>query len=84
VDAEKATEALKEVHEQLGKMPDSPEKELVAQTLEQLETESQENKMDAGDVADVIEGVAEALPDVAEATLETVQELAKGPSKKSK
>ena len=76
VTAETAADALGEVHEQLEQMPDSPEKELVEQTLQQLEAESpQEEESDKSGVEKLVEGVAEVLPEVAAATIETAQKV---------
>jgi len=76
VDTETAADALGEVHEQLEQMPDSPEKELVEQTLQQLEAEFQEEKADKGTLEKLVNGVAEVLPDMAEAAIETAQKVA--------
>jgi predicted GTPase len=90
VDAEAAAEALEEVRDQLAAQPDSPEKELVEETLERLETESTETQetKDEGEtlkdkVAEAINGVAEVLPDVAEAAVEVVAVVGKQAAKDS-
>jgi len=69
ISAETAAEALDEVHEQLEQMPDSPEKELVEQTLQQLE------EADKNGVEKLVDGVAEVLPDVAEASVKTARKV---------
>ena len=70
VDTEAAAEALNDLHEDLEKMPDSPEKEVVAQTLQQLEAEA-----DKDDGEGLLDNVVEALPEIGEAVVETIQKI---------
>jgi hypothetical protein len=90
VDAEAAAEALEQVRDQLSAQPDSPEKELVEETLERLGTEPAETEAskDEGQtlkdkVAEAIGDVAEVLPDVAEAAVEVAAVVGKQAAKGS-
>ncbi|MDY6877856.1 MAG: hypothetical protein SWK90_16865, partial [Chloroflexota bacterium] len=78
-DAETPPDPLDELYQKLTHMPDSPEKELVIETLQQLAMETQKGEeAEEGKVADMVETVAKALPDVAEITINTMINPASG------
>lgn len=77
--AEAAVDPLNELYQKLAQMPDSPERNLVIQTLEQLAIETQKGEgAEEGKVEDMVETVVQVLPDVAEVTINTMINPASG------
>ncbi len=72
-DAEADSDPLGELYQKLSQMPDSPEKEMILQTLQQLAEEIQKGEeAKEGAVADMVKTVVKVLPDMAEITISTM------------
>ena len=75
VDVETAVETMSELHEQLDQLPDSEAKAVVAETLEQLNDAAEEDDDGGSVIADVIGGVAGALPELVETAVDVAAQL---------
>ncbi|MCP4541497.1 MAG: hypothetical protein GY832_30570 [Chloroflexi bacterium] len=74
-----ALDPFHDLYQELAELPDSPEKESMVETLEKLKAESEKgDDADEGAVEELIQNVAEVLPDVAEIAINTMVNPASG------
>jgi hypothetical protein len=66
------------LYERLVSMPDSPERTLIMQTLQELAEETQKEEAKTEKVQDMVKTVVKILPDVAEVTINTIVNPASG------
>ncbi|MCA9933766.1 MAG: hypothetical protein H6662_18455 [Ardenticatenaceae bacterium] len=86
IDADTAVAALNDLHEKLEDAPASPEREIIAEALEQMTEDTPPADDDKGEeeskpglVAKLVEEVAKQLPTIAETAVEMVEDAAETP-----
>lgn len=71
-EAKGEVDPLEDLYNKLQEMPDSPEKEMVIKTLQELATEAEKgDDAEEGKIGDMIKSVGKALPHVAEIAVNT-------------
>jgi hypothetical protein len=77
-DGETDADPLGDLYQKLAQMPDSPERDLVLQTLQELAVETQKDEAEKEKIQNMVKTVVEVLPDVAEVTINTMINPASG------
>lgn len=75
IDADRAAEALDELHEKLAEAPDTPEKQAVAEALEQLEHIQEDADDTKETISGIISGVADSIPELVETAVHVTENL---------